>query len=351
MRKHLALISFYLVCGFAQTATSNAQGLPEYWERGSAMAAVESVNIDTAVYELGNISSLADADTTLAGLRNMESRSDWPLPAREAVIYRFTRSLAGLPREAVAPDVMQHLRTYQVRVLVPHEDHGDAFVPLFNIRGTAAGVENAWQRTEFAYEAETLLQTDPAALVSAYVESANNNQRAAYLEALQHAGTTDVKAVQDATINQLGEASVLTPMLGITAGITADTFAVQQLLTNGRGSGLSSTLAQLGQQLPLSETAALLDYAIHQAPATNAGLAISAWWPQLSHDAASRDLLVNLLDDPALGASAALALAKDPDIQTIKILQDTARGGTSAALRAQMALDFSRDQLIGEVQP
>lgn len=351
MRKHLALISFYLVCGFTQTATSNAQGLPEYWERGSALATVESVNIDSAVYELGNISSLADADTTLAGLGDMEIRADWPLPAREAVIYQFTRSLAGLPREAVAPEVMQHLRTYQARVLVPHEDHADAFVPLFNIRGAAAGVENGWQRAEFAYEAETLLETDPATLVSAYVESANYNQRAAYLEALQHARMTDVKAVQDATINQLGEASVLTPMLGVTAGITADTFAVQQLLTNGRGSGLSSTLAQLGQQLPLSETAALLDYAIHQAPVTNAGLAISAWWPPLSHDAASRDLLVNLLDDPALGASAALALAKDPDIQTIKILQDTASGGTSAALRAQMALDFSRDQLIGEVQP
>ena len=104
MRKHLALISFYLVCGFTQTATSNAQGLPAYWERDSAMATVESVNIDTAVYELGNISSLADANTTLTGLRNMAIRGDWPLPAREAVIYQFTRSLAGLPRDAVDPD-------------------------------------------------------------------------------------------------------------------------------------------------------------------------------------------------------------------------------------------------------
>ena len=351
MRKHLALISFYLVCGFAHTTTANGQGMPEYWERGSAMAAVRSVNIDTAVYEIGNISSLTDADTILAGLRNVEIRADWPLPAREAAIYEFTRSLAGLPREAVAPDVMQHLRTYQARVLVPHEDHGDAFVPLFNIRGAAAGVENAWQRTEFAYEAETLLESDPVTLVSAYIESASNHQHAAYLDVLKQARMTEIEAVQDVALRQLGESPVLTPLLGVTAEITADTFAVQQLLAHGQGAGLSSTLVQLVQQLPLSETAALLDFAIRQAPVANAALAISAWWPRLSHDTASRDLLMALLDDPELGASAALALAQNPDIQTLKILKDTADGDSNAAKRAQMALDFSRDQLIGEVQP
>lgn len=351
MKKHLALISFYLVCGFTQTATSNSQGLPEYWERGSAMATIESVNIDMAVYELGNISLLADAGATLTGLKNMEIRDDWPLPAREAAIYQFTRSLTGMPREAVAPEIMQHLLGYQARVLIPHEDHGDAFVPLFNIRGAAAGVENTWLRTEFAYEAEALLGTDPAALVSAYVESADGNQRAAYLDVLKQARMTEIEAIQDAVLRQIGDAPELTAVLGVTTGITADTFAVQQLLIHGRGAGLSSALTQLGQQLPLSETAALLDFAIRQAPVANAALAISAWWPRLSHDTASRDLLVVLLDDPELGASAALALAQNPDIQTLKILQDSAKGDSNAAKRAQMALDFSRDQLTGEALP
>lgn len=351
MRKHLALISFCLVCGFTQTATSNAQGLPEYWERDSAMATVESVNVDTAVYEIGSISSLADADATLAGLRSMANRGDWPLPAREAAMYQFTRSLAGLPREAVAPEVMQHLGTYQARVLIPHEEHGDAFVPLFNIRGAAAGVENAWRRTEFTYEAETLLGTDPATLVSAYIESASSNQRAAYLDVLKQARMSEIEVIQDTALIGLGKAPELTPLLGVTTGITADTFAIQQLLIHGQGAGLSPALTQLGQQLPLSETAALLDFAIRQAPVANAGLAISAWWPRLSHETASRDLLMALLDDPELGASAALALAQNPDVQTLKILQDTADGDSIAAKRAQMALDFSRDRLIGEVQP
>ncbi len=62
----------------------------------------------------------------------------------------------------------------------------------------------------------------------------------------------------------------------------------------------------------------MLIYAIHQAPADNAALAIAAWWPRLRHEAAIRDLLVDKLADPALGAAAALALAQSPDIQTIK---------------------------------
>jgi hypothetical protein len=70
----------------------------------------------------------------------------------------------------------------------------------------------------------------------------------------------------------------------------------------------------------------------------------------LKHEAVIRDLLVEKLADPALGGAAALALAQSPDIQTIKILQDTANGETLEARRAQMALDINRDRLVGEVQ-
>jgi hypothetical protein len=61
--------------------------------------------------------------------------------------------------------------------------------------------------------------------------------------------------------------------------------------------------------------------------------------------------MMDQLADPALGASAALALAQNPDIQTIRALQDTAGGDSDAARRAQMALDFNRARLTGELQP
>jgi hypothetical protein len=224
-------------------------------------------------------------------------------------------------------------------------------VPLFNIRGAAAGIENGWQRQEFALQALEILEADPATLVSAFVESTNRNRRAGYLDGLQQAGFSDIAVVQDSALAQLGHTPELTPVVGLTAVITADTFAAQQLLLNGRGAGLSSTLKQLGERLGPTETAALLTYAILEAPAGNAALAIAAWWPGLRHEAALRDLLVEKLADPALGSAAALALAQSPDIQTIKVLQDTAGGDSLAARRAQMALDINRERLVGEVRP
>jgi len=351
MKNLLVFVSFLYFCGLADSVLAANHAPSTHWDRSSAMAAVRSVDIDIAVYEIGNVSSLADGKTTLNRLRQLETRSDWPVPAREAALYQFTRSLAELPRAAVADEVMQHLINYRAQTLVPHEDHGDAFVPLFNIRGAAAGIENGWQRAEFAIEAIELLETNPTELVSAYIDSASHTQRSGYIDALKQANMAEVEAVQSAVLERLGQSPNLTPMIGLTAEITADTFAVQELLINGRGIGVSSALKQLDKRLPASEKAALLEFAIREAPVGNASLAIAAWWPGLRHDAGIRDLLVDQLADPGLGATAALALAQSPDIQTIKILQDTAGGDSVAARRAQMALDMNRDRLIGELQP
>ncbi|MDX2417270.1 MAG: hypothetical protein QNK19_07405 [Xanthomonadales bacterium] len=351
MKNHLALVTFFCLCVSADSAVAVNQTHSTQWDRSNAMAAVRAVNIRVAVDEIGNVSSLADGEMTLKNLKQMETRSDWPMPAREAALFEFTRSLAGLPRSAVAVEVMQHLQNYQVQTWVPHEDHGSTLVPLFNIRGAATGVENGWQRTEFAIDAARLLETNPAGLVSAFMESTNHNRRSGYLDALREAELADVEAVQLAALEQFAKAPGLTPMVGLTAVTTRDRFAIQQLLINGRGAGLSSALRQLDQRLPASETASFLIYAVENAPVGNASLAIAAWWPGLRHVAAIRDLLVDELADPALGGAAALALAQSPDIQTIKMLQDTAGGDSMAARRAQMALDINRDRLVGEVQP
>lgn len=350
MKNPQVFVTLFFICVFVQPAIANKPSAPIQFERSSAMASVHSVNIDRAVYEIGDISSLADGEITLGRLKNTETRSDWSLPAREAVIYQFTRSLAEFPRDAVAEEVMQHLRNYQPRALVPHEDHEDALVPLFNIRAAAAGIENGWQRKEFATEATELLETEPVSLVSIYTESTNHNQRAAILDTLRYAELADVVTVQNAALKLLEETWVLTPLVGVTAAITADVFALQQLLTYGSGAGLSSALVQVEKRLQSTETTALLVFAIQQAPAVNATLAISAWWPRLRHDADTRDLMVGLLTDPELGASAALALAQSPDIQTIKVLLDTAAIDSVAGRRARMALDINRDRLIGEQQ-
>ncbi len=335
---------------FASHVQAVEQTPIKQWQGSSAMAAVHSVDIDIAVREIGNTSSLADGAGTLIKLTEIENRSDWPLPAREAVIYQFTRSLSYLPRDAVAIEVMQYLHNFEAQVLVPHEDHTSAFVPMFNVRGAAAGVENAWQRSEWASRGAALIETDPATMVSGYLASGNHNQRSGLIDALQQADIADVELVQGIALKQFEALPQLTTVIATTALITTDAFAIQQLLINGRGAGLSSALAQLDMRLSASETADLLLFAIDHAPAGNAALAIAAWWPRLRHESATRELLVNTLANPILGADAALALAQNPDIQTIKILQDRADGDSSAARRAQMALDINRSQLIGESQ-
>jgi len=351
MIKRSAFSTLLIISSFALQAQVIEQTIDRQWDRNSAMAAVRSVNIEAAVNEIGDISSLADDASTLNNLKTLETRSDWPLPAREAAVYQFTRSLAGLPRDAVGAEVMQHLSGFQSRVLVPQEDHGGASVPLFNIRGAAAGIENGWQRTEFSAEAASILATKPELLISAYAESTSHNQRSGYLDALQHADMDTVLVVQSNVLGQLGELPGLTPLLAMTTAITVDIYTIEQLLISGRGAGLSSALVNLDKQLQISETAGLLAFAIRHAPASNATLAIAAWWPRLRHEPATRDLMVDLLTDPALATSAALALAQTPDIQTIKALQEIAGGESSAARHAQMALDFNRDQLIGETRP
>ena len=351
MGKYILFSSLMLFSGFLPLAIAGDHTAVAQWDRNDALAAVRSVNIDVAVSEIGDISSLADAETSLANLRNMELRHDWPLPAREAVIHRFTQSLAELPRDAVAVEVMQYLQNYRARTLVPHEEHQTAYVPLFNIRGAATGVENGWQRSEFTAEAIALLERDPTDLVSAYLRSSSHNQRSGYLDALQYAYMADVIVVQDTALQHFKDAPELTALVARTATITADNFALEQLLINGNGAGLSGALEQVEERLARFETAALLAFAIQQAPATNAALAIAAWSPRLRHHTATRNLLVDLLADPELGSSAALALAQHPDIQTIKILQDTASGDSNAARRAQMALDINREQMTRGSQP
>ena len=88
-----------------------------------------------------------------------------------------------------------------------------------------------------------------------------------------------------------------------------------------------------------------------EAPPVNTSLAMAAWWPRLKHDPATKMLMIGLLGDAGLGSSAVLALSMEPDIQTIKLLQDTAAGESVAAKRAQQALDLNQARLTGEARP
>ena len=344
--------NFILFTGlaFALQATASNPIAEEVWQRDAAMAAVNSTHIDVAVSAIGDISALADAEAMLDRLNELENRTDWPLPVREAALYQFTRSLADLPRDAVATEIMEYLQGYRARTLVPHEEHRNIHVPLFNIRAAATGVENSWTRAEAQAQAMQLLD-EPAVFVDLYLQSSGAPQKYGHIDALQMARFADVSAVQDAALARLAEQTDLSPLIAETASITADRDAMETLLVSGSGAGLAQALRQFEALLGTDELASLLEFAVFEASPGNASLAMAAWWPRLKHDPATRVLMVELLGDAGLGSSAVLALSKTPDIQTVKLLQDTAAGESSAARRAQQALDLSRARLTVETWP
>lgn len=351
MKKRTEILTLVLSSVFSVLVMADGVTRSGEWDRHSAMTAVHSVDINAVVNSLSDISSLADGQYMVDRLIEIENRPDWPLPAREAAIYQFTRSLAKLPADAVATDIIEHLKRYQAQTLVPHQEHSSALIPLFNIRAAAAGVENSWRRLEFAFEAQSLLESDPVRLVSNFEKTTDMIQRRATLEVLGTARQADVIAIQNAALERLDESPSITQLLAATVTITRDLPAIERLLIDGSGAGLSQAFAIIGEKLSHAELNELLIFAITRAPAGNATIAMAAWAPAVQHRAGIRDLLVESLADPGLGAGAALVLARQPDIQTIKVLQDTANGDSIAARRAQMALDLNRDRLVGEKRP
>lgn len=351
MNKRTEILTLFF-CGILSTivVADGGAGFGK-WDRTGAIAAARSVDIDEAVYFLGDISSLADGPLMVERLVKVENRTDWPLPAREAVIYGFTQSLAKLPADAVSADIIEHLKNYQALTLVPHEDHSNALVPLFNIRAAATGVENGWQSVAFAFEAQSLLESDPKTLVSNFDKATNIIQRRATLEVLGTARQADAIIVQNEALERLSESPAMTQLIATAATVTHDLSAIKRLLIDGRGVGLAQAFTAMGETLSLDDISQLLIFAINRAPAGNATIAMATWAPVVQHQPGIRDLLIDSLADADLGASAALALARQPDIQTIKILQDTANGDSIAAKRAQMALDLNRDRLVGETRP
>lgn len=325
---------------------SDPNSLAQLWDHSAAMNSSRSVDVDTVVGQLVNPATLTDGKRTVRALTDLSLRDDWPAPAREAAIYNFTRALATRSSQSVDPDILEYLSGYQPQVLVEGE-HGEK-LPLFNIRGAAAGVENGWLRADSTQQAFNAMREGPGKWLALYVSAQHPAQRSGYLDALKLAEPDDIRLVQTEALQQLADNAQLTAVVAATIALNFDTAATRQLLLNALGAELAPALENLTTAVNIEELAALLEFAVKQSPAENAALAIASWGPTLSAQAETRQLLLNTLADPELGSAAALALANKPNIQTIRELQLLAEGQGLAARRAQLALEINRDSVIQE---
>lgn len=339
--KNRTLITlFSLTASFAVFAAKSDVVNVSHWEREAALTKVRSADIELAISEVKDLNSLMA----------LQHRSNLSRPVREAAVYQYARSLSALDRRDVPLDIIQHLSSYQARVVVPHEDHGSASVPLFNVRAAIAGVQNGWLRNESRAEAQLILVSSPGSLLDKYLQAGQHAQKSGYLDALTTASMAEALLVQTAAMEQLPQSPELTPLLAVTAAVTADLNAIRLLLMYGKGARLAAALDIAASQHPIESKAELLRYAIEEAPTENAALAIASWWPTLKSDNPTLQFVIGKLDDPQLGSSIALALARNPDTNTIKTLQQIAEGNSVAAKRARLSLSINRHGLNPEVQ-
>jgi hypothetical protein len=259
-------------------------------------------------------------------------------PAREWTVLQFTLQLAELPDVTVPAALLEQLENWPLQTFVPHEESGALAVPLFNIPAAARGVRHALNRRA-GRERASLLEHDTGAWLEAFRQS-NQSARAGFLDALDHAPAARRRAIAAAA---LGAAAADPDMAAVAARSvlaldTAD--AVLELLVRGSGDSLAAVLRESALRFPADQRALLLLGAITHAPAEQASLAIAVLAPGLEGQAAVTASLLDLLADPELGASAALALSRHRDGAVATRLQEIAAAEGAAAGRAGMALSL-----------
>ena len=337
----------------AWTASAHAEvTATATWDQVSAVNAAQSVNTMEVRRQLINLTVAGSSAETLELLRQVVGRKDWPVPAREAAIFRYTQELRTLPSSAVPYEVMFFLKSYQAQTLVSHDDHPEAGIPLFNIRAAAEGVENGWRRRAAMAEGSALMASNPRSLVDAFVLEAHPASRQGYLEALEQASPGQLQSVAKHASRRLRHQPELTELAGRAALLNADTNTLQKVLVTGNGPGLAHLMRESAQLLSPAQNGDLLDATLEGGSTEVASLAMAELAPVIAEDPGIQSLLLQHLGDPELGGAAALALARSPAPDTIRQLKELAGapGESLAASRAALALELNRTQFGGEVQ-
>ncbi len=157
-----------------------------------------------------------------------------------------------------------------------------------------------------------MLTEDPALLVRAWVTGSELPERLGLLRALAQADARRVGQVGAAALSNLPHHPDLAELAGYAALYHDDTPMLVQALLGDEGTHVSHLLRQAGQSLPTASRTRLLLRLLEEADATTASLAIAHLAPPLVTDKDVQRRLKLLLDDPALRASAALALSANP---------------------------------------
>lgn len=324
----------------------------EAWERDEALRASESVNTQTQRNKLQSLLKAGESEASLALIQNIQNEESWPAPARERVIYEYVTSLRHETPRVVGKELLSYLQNYQSTVLVPHEDHPSGNVPLFNIKGAAAGVVNGWTRQEAAFKGAALILEDPDSLPLAYLSESSLPAQQGLLDSLDTASPTQLKSISGFALRNLETYPQLVAVASKSALISMDQESLLMLAESGYGAGIHTLFSVSVKQLDKVQIQQLLQAALRNPSHETAALAIAQLGPALSGNEPSESLLLEMLGDPKLGSSAALALVVSPSNKVLLRLQALAvtENNEPAAIRARLALDMYASRLLTGAQ-
>jgi hypothetical protein len=285
---------------------------PPNWSAAAARQAVAQSDTAAALRPLLALARTQQHDVLLKELRMLSANDDLALPARERILFEFATSLGALEPHEIDPGVLSWLMSYEPRVLVPHEDAGLSGVPMYKVRAAAAGVAYNRQRQSAGRRAARPEDQGNAAWLAAYVDS-TPAIRQGYLDAIEGMPEKSLRDLAMAAAEALPHRRELTPVAALAAERLVDVELFQAVVTEGRGPSVAVALRSAVQTLDEVELSGLLQSALSGAPAVNASLALAEIAPFLFHQHETVSLLLGLLDDPELGASAALTLSRSPD--------------------------------------
>jgi hypothetical protein len=331
-----------LMVAILASPVAESQALPdaETWERSEAWRASESVNTRPQFEQLNLLLKAGDDQSSLELIREIEVKAEWPVPARERLIYDYVAELRKETPHIVGPELIKHLTNYRSMVMVPHDDHPRSTVPMFNIRSAANGVVNNWSRQEAAFEGASLIATSAGDLVRAYQQETSFPRKRGLLDSLDTASPVQLASVTQVVLPQIIQQPELIEV-ALKAAINAKNIdALNELAEKGRGPVMHHVFRDSAKLLDLQQSQNLLEAALRNPAHQTASLAIAQLSPALKGNAATEQLLIQLLDDPNLGSSAALTLAASPSdqtLQSLRLLADS-QGNELFATRARLAL-------------
>lgn len=326
-------------CFVRVAAAADPAGLPQAnWNR---TAALQAASIPQHQHELQNWLQMIDAGNADSLLIKLQRSRQTGYPAFEAQLFELALNLAEeAPQDAAIDALLLWLADFPSAVLVAHEDHADYGVPLYPVAAAAKGSLTERQRRKAQKLANQLLNGSPERWIQHYL-SATLVEQQGFNHSLRAASAEAALPLAVTLQLQLTQHPELAGPVGELASLLADPQLFLAAYQSSQGATSVSLLREANWRLDAAQRSQLLAGTIALESADKSALAISLLAPGLHRNPGVSEKLLQLLDDPKLGAAAALALAGHPDQQVQARLQELLQAGGLKGRRAALALDPS----------